>query len=136
MKYVLLIYGNPENWEPPVFRSDPRFLARPAGERAALAEQAEALRRELTESGELIEGVALAGPGRARTIRVREGVTVATDGPYIEAKEQLAGYLLVDCVSPERAAEIAARIPDARFGLVEVHPVAGEPTRPGSPATA
>jgi hypothetical protein len=136
MKYVLLIYGNPENWEPPVFRSDPRFLARPAGERAALAEQAEALRRELTESGELIEGVALAGPGRARTIRVREGVTVATDGPYIEAKEQLAGYLLVGCASPERAAEIAARIPDAEFGLVEVHPVAEEPTRPGSADTA
>ena len=130
MKYLLLIYGNPENWEPPVFRSDPRFLALPAGERAALAEQGEALRRELTESGELIEGVALAGPGRTRTIRVRDGAAVATDGPYIEAKEQLAGYLLVDCASPERAAQIAARIPDARFGLVEVHPLAGEPVRP------
>ena len=130
MKYVLLIYGNPENWEPPVFRSDPRFLALPAGERAALAEQAEALRRELTESGELIEGVALAGPGRTRTIRVRDGAEVATDGPFIEAKEQLAGYLLVDCASPERAAQIAARIPDARFGAVEVHPVAEDPLRP------
>lgn len=130
MKYVLLIYANPENWEPPVFRSDPRFLALAAGEREAVARQAEALRREITESGELITGVALAGPGRAATIRVRDGAAVATDGPYIEAKEQLAGYLLVDCASPERAAQIAARIPDARFGLVEVHPVAEEPVMP------
>lgn len=131
MKYVLLIYANPENWEPPVFRSDPRFLALSDAEREAVAGQAEALRRELAESGELITGVALAGPGRASTIRVRDGAAVATDGPYIEAKEQLAGYLLVDCASPERAAQIAARIPDASFGLVEVHPVAEEPVMPG-----
>jgi hypothetical protein len=130
MKYVLLIYANPENWEPPVFRSDPRFLALDEAEREAVAGQAEALRREITETGELIAGVALAGPGRASTIRVRDGAAVATDGPYVEAKEQLAGYLLVDCASPERATEIAARIPDARFGLVEVHPVAEEPVMP------
>lgn len=130
MKYVLLIYSNPDNWEPPVFRRDPRFLALPETERAELAAQAEALRREITESGELIAGVALSGPGRASTIRVRDGATVATDGPFAEAKEQLAGYLMVDCASPERAAQIAARIPDARFGRVEVHPVAGEPVMP------
>jgi hypothetical protein len=130
MKYVLLIYANPQNWEPPVFRSDPRFLALDKAEREAVAGQAEALRREITESGELIAGVALAGPGRASTIQVRDGATVATDGPFIEAKEQLAGYLLVDCASPGRAAGIAARIPDARFGRVEVHEVAEEPVMP------
>jgi hypothetical protein len=127
MKYLLLIYANPDNWEPPVFRSDPRFLALPAAERETLAEQAEALRRELTESGELITGVALTGPGRTSTIRVRDGAAVATDGPFIEAKEQLAGYLLVDCATPERAADIAARIPDARFAAVEIRPLAEDP---------
>jgi hypothetical protein len=130
MKYVLLIYANPDNWEHPVFRSDPRFRALPPAERAEVAERAEALRREITESGELVEGVALAGPGRMSTIRVRDGAAVSTDGPFAEAKEQLAGYLMVDCASPERAAEIAARIPDARFGRVEVHPVAEEPVTP------
>jgi hypothetical protein len=50
-------------------------------------------------------------------------VPVATDGPYLEAKEQLAGYFVIDCEGPERAAEIAARFPDARFAAVEVRPI-------------
>ncbi|WP_083733584.1 YciI family protein [Actinomadura sp. CNU-125] len=47
----------------------------------------------------------------------------ARRGPVVEAKEQLAGYLLVDCATPERAVEIAAALPDARLGAVEVRPV-------------
>jgi len=58
---------------------------------------------------------------------VRGGLPAATDGPFIESKEQLAGYLLVDCPSPERASEIAARLPDARFAAVEVRPVTDLP---------
>ena len=66
---------------------------------------------------------ALADPVNTWSIRVRNGVPATTDGPYVETKEHLAGYLLVDCESPERASEIAARIPDARFAAVEVHPI-------------
>jgi hypothetical protein len=123
MKYLVLIYGNPENWEHPVFLRDPRFLELPEDEREKLAAQAEALHRELTESGELVEGTALSAPAATRTVRVREGVPATTDGPYLEAKEHLAGYLVVDCASRERAEEIAARIPDARFAAIEVRPI-------------
>jgi len=56
-------------------------------------------------------------------VRVRDGAITATDGPFAEAKEQFAGYLAVDVESPERAAEIAARWPDARYFAMEVRPV-------------
>ncbi len=125
MKYLLLIYSNPESWEHPMFLRNPGFLALPKDEREQLAEQAEELRREITESGELVVGAALADPANTRTTRVRDGVPAITDGPYLEAKEQLAGYFVVDCESPERATEIAARFPDARFSAVEVRPIMG-----------
>ncbi|QXJ19597.1 YciI family protein [Actinomadura graeca] len=123
MKYLLLIYGNPENWEHPLFLRHPDFLALPPEEREALAARGEALLEEIRGSGELVEGVALADPVNSRTVRVRGGVPAATDGPYLESKEQLAGYFVVDCEGPERAAEIAARFPDARLGAVEVRPI-------------
>ncbi|WP_345366462.1 YciI family protein [Saccharopolyspora cebuensis] len=124
VKYLLLIYSNPENWEHPTYLRAPEFLALPEEERAELTRQAEAGHAEITESGELLGGQALAAPSLSRTVRVRDGTLAATDGPFIETKEQLAGYLVVDCASPERAAEIAARIPDARFAAVEVRPLA------------
>jgi hypothetical protein len=125
MKYLLVIYSNPENWEHPAFLRNPQFLALPADQRDELVRQSEALKQEIAESGEFIGAMALADPVNTRTIRVRDGVPIATDGPYIETKEQLAGYCVVDCESPERAAEIAARMPDARFAAVEVHPIMG-----------
>lgn len=123
MKYLLLIYSNPENWEHPMFLRSPEFLAMSGEERDELTRQAEALHREITESGELVVGAALADPVNTKTVRVRDGVPATTDGPYLEAKEQLAGYFVVDCDSPERATEIAARFPDARFAAVEVRPI-------------
>jgi hypothetical protein len=123
MKYLLLVYSNPQNWEHPMYLRDPAFLALPEDERAELTRQAEALQKEITESGELIAGTALADPVNTRTVRVRDGMPATTDGPFIEAKEQLAGYFVIDCAGPERAAEIAARFPDARFAAVEVHPI-------------
>jgi hypothetical protein len=123
VKYLILIYGNPENWEHPMFLRDPKFLALSQAERDEVTERAEALYKEVSEGGELISGVPLADPVNTRTVRVRDGLPVATDGPYLEAKEQLAGYFVVDCESPERAVEIAARFPDARFDAVEVRPI-------------
>jgi hypothetical protein len=65
----------------------------------------------------------LAAPNTTKVVRVREGVRGVTDGPYSEAKEQLAGFFLVDVDTPERAEEIAARIPEAQFFAVELRPI-------------
>jgi hypothetical protein len=123
MKYLLLIYSNPESWEHPVFERTPGFLALTDDERAEVVRGSEAAFGELVASGEFVGGTALAEPGRSRTVRTRDGSPVITDGPFGEAKEQLAGYIVVDCAGEERAAEIAAGFPDARFGVVEIRPV-------------
>jgi hypothetical protein len=77
------------------------------------------------KSGEMLGTVALAEPAKSSVVRVRNGTPAVTDGPFVEAKEFLAGYYLVECETPERARELAAMIPDAKIeGLgVEVRPV-------------
>jgi hypothetical protein len=112
MKYMLLIYNNPAVYE-----------AWSEQERQALFEEVDVVMKELTESGELIGGEALADPSTTKTVRVRDGVPVTTDGPFAEAKEQFAGYLTVECDSVERAVEIAARWPDAKHFAMEVRAV-------------
>jgi hypothetical protein len=79
----------------------------------------------LKASGELIATQALADPSQAAVVSVRDGRTVVTDGPFLEAKEFLGGFYLVDCEDKERAIALAARIPDAAVeGLgVEVRQV-------------
>ena len=79
----------------------------------------------LKASGELITTQALADPSQAAVVSVRGGRTVVTDGPFLEAKEYLGGFYLIDCESKERAIELAAQIPDAGIdGLgVEVRQV-------------
>jgi hypothetical protein len=108
MKYMLLIYDN----------ADTREVAD-----EGLTAEVDALLQELTESGELAGGEALADPSNTRTVRVRDGVPAVTDGPLAEAKEHFGGYLMVDVETPERADEIAARWPNARFAAMEVRPV-------------
>jgi hypothetical protein len=89
-----------------------------------LAAQLEELLAELSERGELVAAEPLAAPHQTKVVRVREGVRATTDGPYSEAKEQLAGVFIVDVDTPERAEEIAARIPEAQFFAVELRPIA------------
>jgi hypothetical protein len=76
-------------------------------------------------SGEMVETQALGMPADSAVVRVRDGVPVVTDGPYLEAKEFMGGYYVVDCASRERALELAAMIPDAHLdGLgIEVRPI-------------
>lgn len=69
--------------------------------------------RRIRESGELLNTQALAEPGAAAVVRVRDGLPAVTDGPFLESKEFLAGFYLVECASRERAYELAAMIPDA-----------------------
>ncbi|MFA1551375.1 YciI family protein [Actinomadura chokoriensis] len=85
-------------------------------EREELFGEVDAIMRELTESGEMVGGDALADPSRTKTVRARDGQPAVTDGPFLEAKEHFAGYLAVDCESQERAVEIASRWPDVRYG--------------------
>ena len=74
-------------------------------------------------TGELLGFAALADPTMSRTVRVRDGETVVSDGPYAEVKEFLAGYYLIEAESAGRAADIAALIPDAAHNGIEVRPV-------------
>jgi hypothetical protein len=115
MKYVLLIYQRPGAFE-----------ALPQEERDALMAEFETVNKELIESGQFIGGAALADPVNSKTVRLRDGVPAITDGPFAEAKEQLAGYYVVDCESIERATEIALRDPASRLWAIEVRPVMDE----------
>jgi hypothetical protein len=112
VKYMLLIYNNPATYE-----------AWTDEERNALFGEVDGLMTELTASGELLGGEALMDAALAKTVRIRDGVVAVTDGPFVEAKEQFAGYLAVDCVSIDRAVEIAARWPDAKHFAMEVRPM-------------
>ena len=112
MKYVLLIYQNPGAYE-----------ALDEDVRASLSKEFEAFNKFIEESGEFIGGSALAHPDNARTVRVRDGVPATTDGPFAEAKEQLAGYYIVDVESQDRAVEIARQDPAAALWAIEVRPI-------------
>ena len=114
MKYLLLIYNNPATYE-----------AMPEDERNALFADVDRIMDELKNSGEFVGGQGLADPSQSKTVRVRDGVPAVTDGPYVEAKEQMGGYLIVDCETVERAVEIAASWPDAKYFAMEVRPIMG-----------
>ena len=77
----------------------------------------------LGQAGVLIDCAPLAARSSSTTVRVRDGVPAVTDGPYLEAKEYLGSFDIIDCESLERALEIAARVPWARYGEVEVRPL-------------
>ncbi|OBJ29364.1 hypothetical protein A5621_24505 [Mycobacterium colombiense] len=115
MKYMILIQSNPQFIE--------RWQALPKEQRDRFGRDHLALTAELAESGELVASEGLADPVLAKRVTVADDQTMISDGPFAEAKEHLAGFLLVDCDDEERALEIAARVPDAVWGLVEVRPV-------------
>ena len=108
MKYMALIYGNEEAWD-----------ALSEEDQQGVTERYMALAREPVTVG----GDELQDPDTATTVRVRDGETLTTDGPFAETKEQLGGYYLIDCASLDEALEFAARIPAAERGAVEVRPV-------------
>jgi hypothetical protein len=109
MKYMLLIYN-----------STAAIEAMSEEERSSFMGRVDDVMKELTESGEMAGGAALADVSETKNVSVRGGETVVTDGPFVEAKEYFAGYLTVDCATEERAVEIAARWPDASLWRMEV----------------
>lgn len=78
---------------------------------------------EMAERGILLGGERLRPTADATTVRVRNGETLTTDGPFAETKEQVGGYFLVDCKDLDQALEVAAKIPGARHGSIEVRPI-------------
>ena len=112
MKYALLICEDPSRFPEP-------------GEAAYEAMMAEydQFTRELIDAGERAGGLRLVGVDTATSVRVRNDDVVLTDGPFAETREHLGGFYVVDVADRRRAVELAARIPGARFGVVEVRPL-------------
>ena len=112
MKYLCLIYENENAWE----QMPQPDMEKVLGEYFAFGEA-------IQKSGQYIAGNALQPTRTATTVRVRNGKVSTTDGPYVETKEQLGGYYLIDARDLNEAIQVASRIPGARFGGVEVRPV-------------
>ncbi|CAN5671115.1 YciI family protein [soil metagenome] len=121
MKYVVLIYANPRNWQHPLFL---QYEDHAEEERTRLLAKFNAFNVELEASGQLLSGAPLAAPETTKTITERNGVVSITDGPFAEAKEQLAGFLLVDCETIDDAYDIAKNFPDIKYAAVEIRPLA------------
>lgn len=115
MKYLLIIYGNKEKWDS--FSKE---------EQAEAIEKHEAFNKKYVDTGELLGAYGLADAEAAKLIQVRDGTPVVTDGPYLEAKEYMASFWLLDCDSEDRAREIAAQLPSATIAPVELWPVPHE----------
>ena len=115
MKYLILIQSNPRSlaaWEK---MSD--------DERMRFGRDHLRLSEQMAEAGVHVASEGLADPGLARWVSVRGGETIASDGPFAEVKEHLAGFYLIDCPTIEEAIAWAAKVPDATYTEVEVRPV-------------
>jgi hypothetical protein len=112
MRYALLIYASEQDW------------ATQTEEHAqAVNQEYMAFTKDIIDRGLMKGGEALQATATATTVRVRDGETLTTDGPFAETKDQLGGFYLVDCKDLDEAIEVAARIPDARRGSIEVRPI-------------
>lgn len=112
MQYMLLIYDNEQ------------LLANLSPEEGArMHEEYMKFTQEIAASGHLRAGDALQSVRTATTLRTREGKTTMTDGPFAETREQLGGYYLIEAPDLDEALKIAARIPSATTGSIEVRPL-------------
>jgi hypothetical protein len=109
MKYMLMIYEHAGSREAAL--ADGKVMA-----------EVKAIMDELTQTGELLGGQALADPSQTLTVQVADGVPVVTDGPFIESKEHLGGYVIIETETAERAVEIAARWPTGETPM-ELRPI-------------
>jgi hypothetical protein len=112
MQYLLLIYQN----EAEMAASDPAAMQ-------AMITEYGSFTQSIIQSGNFKAGDALQATSTATTVRVRGGKILTTDGPFAETREQLGGYYLIEAKNLDEATGIAARIPAARLGSVEVRPI-------------
>jgi hypothetical protein len=112
MQYLLLIYA-----------SEAEEGAMPEADMNALLAEYGAFSQSIVASGAFKAGDRLQPSSTATTVRVRDGKTLTTDGPFAETREQLGGYYLIAAKDLDEALSVAARIPSARYGSIEVRPV-------------
>src|SRR5215471_2586391 len=112
MQYLLMIYHN-----------EVEYAKNDAATSKKMLEEYGAFTQSIIKSGNFKAGDRLQPTTTATTVRVRDGKTLTTDGPFAETREQLGGYYLVDAKDLDAALAIAARIPGARLGSIEVRPV-------------
>jgi hypothetical protein len=112
MKYLCLIYEDENAW-----------LGLPKDQSDAIMGEYFAFTDDIRKSGKYVAGEALHRTQTAATVRVRNGKTTTTDGPFAETKEQLGGFYLIDAKDLNEAIQVASRIPSARFGSIEIRPV-------------
>jgi hypothetical protein len=115
MKYLLMIYGNQEKWDAISAEEWPEAIAKQ-----------EAFNTRYRETGELLGAYGLADAVNAKLVRRQDGAPAVTDGPYLETKEYMASFYLLDCENEERAQQIAADMPWADQDPVELWPVLHE----------
>jgi hypothetical protein len=115
VKYLLTIYGNKETWE-----------SIPAAEWPAAIAAQDAFNTKYFETGELLCAYGSADAEAAKVVRVRDGVPAVTDGPYLETKEYMGSFYVLDVENEERALEIAAQVPWASIESVELWPLLHE----------
>ena len=118
MKYMLIIYGNEELWN-----------SVSPDEQQRLFEAFDAFNKKYYDSGELLGAYGVADAALTKLIRVTSGQPAVTDGPYLETKEYLASWYLIDVDSEQRAVEIAAALPSAAQQPTEVWPILHEASR-------
>ena len=118
MKYMLLVYHNEQS-----------FSQLGEGTHAVMLEESIQLAHKITSKGQYV-AAPLQPTSTATCVQVREGKQVVTDGPYAETHEQLAGYFLFEAKDLDEAISIAARVPGARIGTVEIRPVRDVPGLP------
>ncbi len=118
MQYLLLLYSN-----------EAEYAALPQAELAASMAEYGTFTQGIIQNGNYKGGERLRPVATATTVRVRNGKALTTDGPFAETRESLGGYYLIDAKNLDEATAIAARIPGARYGCVEVRPIwaLGEP---------
>ncbi|MFI5047277.1 MAG: YciI family protein [Acidimicrobiia bacterium] len=112
MRYLLLICTD-----------ESAMAAASPEEGAAMMDEYMAFSNDMAERGVLQGGERLRATSDATTVQVRDGEILTADGPFAETKEQIGGYFLVDCRDLDEAVEIAAKIPGARLGTIEVRPI-------------
>ncbi len=112
MRYLLLIHVDPSHLPSPDTE---------AGQ--AMFEEYRGFTSWLQQTGTFLGGEALKDVSNTTTVSVRDGQRIVTDGPFAETKEHLAGYYLIEAADLDSAIDVAARIPDARLGAVEVRPI-------------
>jgi hypothetical protein len=114
MQYLLLIYDKESEWG-----------TLTEAQQSAMMKEYQDFTKSINESGHWRASSQLHPVSKATTVRIRDGKKMVTDGPFAETKEQLGGFYLVEAKDLDEAVALAARVPSARFGSIEVRPLVG-----------